>query len=111
MSRGLGNIQRECLHVIAGYNIAGTKPTTFNVAADVYRVKRDSRGNRTISDAQHAAIKRALGGLRRKGLVAGKQDVSMAADGRKILARQSADGLHAERCCLWSIVAPLRKAR
>jgi hypothetical protein len=57
MSRGLGKIQRECLRVIAGYNIARAEPTTFNVAAEVYRVKRDSRGNRTISDAQHVAIK------------------------------------------------------
>jgi hypothetical protein len=60
MSWGLGRIQRGCLRVIEEYEAAGKRPTTFNIAAEVYRVRRDQRGNRLVSDAQHVATKRAL---------------------------------------------------
>ena len=33
------------------------RPTTFNIAAEVYRVRRDQHGNRMVSDAQHVATK------------------------------------------------------
>jgi hypothetical protein len=104
MSRGLGRIQRECLRVIESYEVVGKRPTTFNISAEIYQVKPDRYGNRMVSDAQHVATKRALSGLRRKGLVAGQQDITVLADGRRILTHVGADGRHAERCCLWSIV-------
>jgi hypothetical protein len=105
MSRGLGRIQRECLRVIESYEAAGKEPTTFNIVAEVYQIKRDRQGNRTCNDAQHTAVKRALAGLRRIGLVAGAQDISFTADGQKILARSQWPTSHrAERCCFWSIV-------
>jgi hypothetical protein len=102
MSRGLGRIQRECLRVIAEYEAAGRRPTTFNIAAEIYRVRRDRDGNRTINDAQHVATKRALANLRRKGMVTGQQDITVHPDGTRIFSFVGADGLHAERCCFWS---------
>jgi hypothetical protein len=105
MSRGLGRIQRECLRVIAEYEAAGRRPTTFNVACEVYRVARDRDGNRMINEAQHVATKRALANLRRNGLVTGQQDITLLSDGTRIFTFVGADGLHAERCCLWSITA------
>ena len=101
MSKGLGRIQRECLRVIESYNVAGIEPTTFNIVADVYEIKRDQQGNRMGSDAQHTAVKRALGSLRRAGLVTGKQDMGRA----QRLDDGSYNG-RAERCSLWSIVRP-----
>jgi hypothetical protein len=88
--------------VIEKYEAAGKEPTTFNIAAEVYQIKRGRLGNRTVSDAQHVAIKRALANLRRKGLVSGQQDITVCPDGTRILARLSADGRTAERCCFWS---------
>jgi hypothetical protein len=110
MSRGLGRIQRECLRVIESYGKTGKRPTTFNIVAEVYQIKRDRLGNRTCNDAQHTAVKRALAGLRREGLVAGQQDVVVLSNGTKLLAhvRQHSDGSysrHAERCCFWSTAA------
>ena len=106
MSRGLGRIQRECLRVIEGYEKAGTgPPITYKITADVYEVKRDRHGKRTISEAQHTAVKRALAGLRRKGLVTGQQKTSVAGDGTRILSVvRSLQDTRAERCCFWSIV-------
>jgi hypothetical protein len=104
MSRGLGRIQRECLRVIANYEAGGKRPTTFNVAAEVYQVRRDRHGNRMINDAQHTATKRALSGLRSKGLVVGRQDIKTLPDGDRIFEFVGPDGLRAERCCFWSIV-------
>ncbi len=101
MSRGLGRIERECLRVIADYEAAGKEPTTFNIAAEVYRVERDKNGNRMINDAQHVAAKRALASLRRKGLVTGQQKV-IVIDGERILAVVRSDGRRAERCCFWA---------
>jgi hypothetical protein len=104
MSRGLGRIQRECLRVIERYEAAGGRPTTFHIACDVYQVEQDPDGNRWCNDAQHTATKRALASLRRKGLVAGQQEIGVKADGRRIfnLAKSPTDG-RAERCCFWSL--------
>jgi hypothetical protein len=106
MSRGIGRIQRECLRALG----AATEPlNTFAITADVYQIKPDTYDNRMCNDAQHTAVKRALAGLRRKGLVVGRQDVRVKPDGTKLFLynRQHRDGsysMHAERCCLWSIV-------
>ena len=99
MSKGLGRIQRGCLRVLVECEAAGKRPTTFNIAAEVYRVRRDQRGNRMVSDAQHIATKRALAALRRMGLVTGQQHLE--------LARSISDG-RSERCCLWVVATPLR---
>jgi len=68
--------------VIEEYEGAGKGPTTFKIAAEVYRVRPDRRGNRMVSDAQHVATKRALASLRQKGLVSGRQDITVCPDGR-----------------------------
>jgi hypothetical protein len=104
MSRGLGRIQRECLRVIERYEAAGKRPTTFNIAAEIYQAEPDHDGNPMINDAQHVATKRALANLRRKGLISGQQEVTVHSDGQKIFhqAKSPTDG-RAERCCLWSI--------
>jgi hypothetical protein len=90
--------------VIWRYNSDGRRPTTFTVVAEVYRVRRDRHGDRLISNAQHASVKRALVNLRRKGLVSGSQEIVTARDGTRIfsMAKSPGDG-RAERCCLWSI--------
>ena len=93
MSQGLGRIQRGCLRVIEEYEAAGKRPTTFNIAAEVFR--RDQRGYRLVSDAQHIATERALAALCRKGLVTGHQHLE--------LARSIPDG-RSEPCCFWSMV-------
>jgi hypothetical protein len=105
MSRGLGRIQQECLRVIDMYEAAGKEPTTFNIVAEVYQIKRDRHGNRMCNDTQHTAVKRALAGLRRKGLVTGQQKTSVASHGTRILSvvRSPTDD-RAERCCFWRIV-------
>jgi hypothetical protein len=106
MSRGLGQIQRECLRIIEMYQAAGKEPTTFNIAAEVYQVERDHNGSRMINDAQHTATKRALANLRRAGLVTGRQDLT--------ICQKLNDGSYngrAERCCLWSTVHPSKKSK
>jgi len=105
MSRGLGRIQLQCLKVIEAYGAAGKLPTTFNIAAEVYRIKSDSRGNRIVSHAQHVATKRALASLRERGLVSGDQQIIILSDGTKILSLARSDG-RAERCCFWTIKSP-----
>lgn len=100
MSRGLGWVQRECLLAIKRYEVIGKRPTTFAIAAEIYRVDCDEDGNRWVNDAQHVATKRALAGLRRKGLVSGQQEIFVSRDGTKHLALHN--GWTAERCCLWS---------
>jgi hypothetical protein len=103
MSRGLGRIQRECLRVIEAYEAAGKRPTTFNIVAEVYQIKRDRHDNRMCNDAQHTAVKRALVGLRKKGLIKGQQALAqLGDDGPTVLARCSVKG-RAVRCCYWSI--------
>lgn len=96
MAWGLGRIQRGCLRVIREYEAAGKRPTTSNIAAEVYRVRRDQRGNRMVSDAQHFATERALVSLGRKGLVTGQQQ-------HLELARSISDD-RSGRCCFWSIM-------
>jgi hypothetical protein len=49
MTRGLGSVQRKCLQVIAEYAAAGKSPPTFNIAANVYELKRDDDGDRWVS--------------------------------------------------------------
>jgi hypothetical protein len=105
MSRGLGRIERECLRVIAKNEAAGKPSTTIDIGGDVYETKRDRRGRRTINDAQHAAVRRALTGLRRKGLVKGQQALMQHGEGGPmVLARVSSVG-HAVRSCYWSTPA------
>jgi hypothetical protein len=101
VSKGLGRIQRGCLRVIAEYEVAGKRPTTFNIAVEVYRVRPDQLGNRICNDAQHTAVKRALAGLRRKGLVTGRQ--------HRELARSVYDG-RSERCSFWAAATLAGKA-
>ena len=60
MSRGLGKVQRACLACIEDYEQRAELPTTFNIAADVYQIKRNKKGERLIRDAQHVAVKRAI---------------------------------------------------
>jgi hypothetical protein len=97
MSKGLGRTQRECLRSIE----RRTRASTFTIAADVYAVEPDRNDNRTITDAQHIATKRALTGLRRMGLVAGSQDMSVV----KLLRDGNYDPMgRAERCCIWTLV-------
>ena len=67
MRRGMGWVQQACLRVIEKWERANEWPTTYNIAGDVYQVKRDKNGNRWISHAQYVAVKRALEGLQRKG--------------------------------------------
>jgi hypothetical protein len=69
MSRGLGNVERECLRVIGEFRANGRWPNTYNITAEVFHVARDAADNRWVSNAQHASVKRALIGLRRKELV------------------------------------------
>ena len=61
MAWRLGRIQRGCLRVIEEYEVAGKRPTTFNIAAEVYQVRRDQCGDRMVSDAQHFSTERATG--------------------------------------------------
>jgi len=95
MSKGLGRIQRGCLRVIENYEAEGQRPTTFNIAAEVYRVRQDQRGNRMVSDAQLVTTKRVLASLDRMGLVTEQQHLE--------LARSISDG-RSEHCCFWSTI-------
>jgi hypothetical protein len=105
MSRGLGRIERECLRVIEEYSSRRKRVTTNRIVAKVYQVKPDRRGVLIINDAQHTAVKRALAGLRRKGLVKGQQAVGRCPDGRMTLARCSNIDGSAVRECYWSTPA------
>lgn|SRR5262249_3619188 len=79
MSRGLGRVQWGCLMAIWQYERKRQSkrmrlveyPTTFDIAAEVYKPKPGQNGECLISDAQHVAVKRALAGLQRKGRVVG----------------------------------------
>ena len=49
--------------VIREYEAARRWPTTFSIAAEVYRIEPDANGNRWVSDAQHdCAHRRARNG-------------------------------------------------
>jgi hypothetical protein len=101
MSRGLGRIERECLRAIEKNEAAGRPSTTIDIGVDVYD-KRDPRGYAKISRAQYVATKRALAGLRRKGLVKGQQALMQCGGGGPmVLARVSTTG-RAARSCYWS---------
>jgi hypothetical protein len=74
MSRGLGRVQNRCISAIAihegkgGGGSKGEPPlTTYDIAGFVYNIDDED----PISDAQHVAVKRALEGLQRKGMVIG----------------------------------------
>jgi hypothetical protein len=60
-----------CLLAIWHYEGKDEHPTTFDIAADIYKIKVAKDGTRWVSDAQHVAVKRALAGLQRKGRVTG----------------------------------------
>jgi hypothetical protein len=104
MSKGLGQIQRECLRVIEEHSAVCKRVTTTRIVVEVYRIKA-RRGVRRYTEAQHTAVKRALAGLRRKGLVKGQQALAQCGDGPIILARRSEKTGRAVRCCYWSIPA------
>ena len=91
MSRGLGWVQSACLVIVKRHE--GKRwPSTYTIAADVYQVKPDRNGDRLINDAQHVAVKRALEGLQRKGMVIGFRDTHNA--------RAPGDG-RIELCHVW----------
>jgi hypothetical protein len=100
-------VQQGCLSAIARCERTERRATTYTIAAEVYEVKPDSNGDRWINEAQHVATKRALAGLRRKGLVTGEQIIKVLADGTKMfpLAMSPTDG-RAERCCIWKRTIP-----
>jgi hypothetical protein len=102
MSRGLGKIERECLRAIEAREVAGKESSTVEIAADVYEIKRDRRGRGTISQAQYVATKRALAGLRRKGLVNGQQALMQCGDGGPTVLAQASSSGRARRSCYWS---------
>ena len=122
MSRGLGRVQLECLRAIEQREMQGERPTTFTVVAEVYQVKPDQDGNRTISEAQYVAAKRALTSLRRKGLIESCRDMRLTPSGAKtdrtiaaeikvsVSTMRRARELHGqqhanpERCCLWNVL-------
>lgn len=64
MSRGLGWLQRAVWNML---DAEDRRMDTFEIAATVYSVQRDEGGNRWVSDAQHAAVRRALASLARQG--------------------------------------------
>jgi hypothetical protein len=70
MSRGYGRVQSACLLAIAYAERAGELPTTYDIAAAVYRTEVNDDGYH-LTDAQHVAVKRALESLQRQGKVIG----------------------------------------
>ena len=80
----------------------GKTPTTKDIAAVVYRVRRNSEGHPVISEAQHASTRDALYALRSRQLVEGKQDIAVTKSGKRIFARRGQG--RPERCCFWSMV-------
>jgi hypothetical protein len=65
MSKGLGRIQRALLDTLAD----GEGHTAIEVACLVYGVEPKADGTRYCTDAQYAAVRRALCGLKRLGYV------------------------------------------
>jgi hypothetical protein len=102
MPTGLGWLQRECLRVIELHEADGKTPTTKDIAAVVYRVRRNSEGHPVISEAQHASTRDALYALQSRQLVEGKQDIAVTKSGKRIFARRGQG--RPERCCFWSMV-------
>jgi hypothetical protein len=64
MSRGPGWLQRAVLNILDSED---RYYDTFEITATVYAVKRDKEGNRWVSDAQHASVRRVLTGLAKEG--------------------------------------------
>src|ERR671932_1013940 len=64
MSRGLGKVQRSVMDVLS----RGGGLTSFDLAAQVYRVPVRADGRWSVSNAQRAAVRRALSSLQRRGL-------------------------------------------
>ncbi len=64
MSRGLGRIEKRCLEVLEEQDARTDQKAmgTTTIAANVYGVEK-------LTAAQHASIRRALGGLAKKGHV------------------------------------------
>ncbi len=69
MSRGLGWVQAGCLDVLREHQGDEEPLTTYDIAGLVYKVKPNADNIMIIDDAPYVATKRALEGLRRKGLV------------------------------------------
>ncbi|MBR1237732.1 hypothetical protein [Bradyrhizobium sp. AUGA SZCCT0182] len=72
MSRGLGRIQREVLALIAARRIRDKECDldTYQLTRLVYDVKPDENDFHRLTDAQVVAVRRALRGLERAGMVA-----------------------------------------
>src|SRR5215831_1490259 len=95
MSRGLGWVRSACLYVIKR-DEGKRGVTTYAIAAYVYQIKSDRNGDRLISEAQHVAVKRALEGLQRKGMVIGFRDRIYASE-----HRDSRGDSRIELCHVW----------
>ena len=64
MSRGLGKVQRSVMDVLSW----GDGLTSFDLAAQVYGAITLPDNRWTVSNAQRAAVRRALASLQRRGL-------------------------------------------
>jgi hypothetical protein len=64
MSRGLGKVQRSVMDVLS----RGGGLTSFDLAAQVYGAITLPDGRCSVSNAQRAAVRRALSSLQRRGL-------------------------------------------
>ncbi len=64
MSRGLGRVQRSVMDVLSW----GGGLTSFDLAAQVYGAITLPDGRCSVSNAQRAAVRRALSSLQRRGL-------------------------------------------
>jgi len=79
MSRGFGRVQWGCLLAIWWYERERKHPpTTFDIAAWVYKIKRDNTGDRLISDAQHVAVKRRSKGYSARAASLGLEPTASA---------------------------------
>jgi len=64
MSRGLGKVQRALLAILQQQPAL----TSFELAAQVYRVLVEPDGRWSVSNTQRTAVRRALSALQRRGL-------------------------------------------
>jgi hypothetical protein len=89
MSRGLGKLQRDLLATLEENN---KQIDTLTLAAPAYDVQPDANGICRINNAHHAAVRRALRNLHKRGLL---MDLGRHhSDGRRSWASIKA-GLHA----------------
>jgi hypothetical protein len=84
MSKGLGRIEREVLAALD----EGGLGDTITLAAIAFDVPDDGY----VSDAQHAAVRRALGSLKRKGLV--REHGRSFYDGRRRWGARDSGDIH-----------------